>query len=558
MEPQITNDLWASHKRNQKTKNDLLRQKSMAEEIDFTLKAKQIEEDFEGEWITVFQGTKDYSETIYSGLISRTHVKKSLTDPFWDLHIGNGRPGFVFTWRKGKEVASYHRFSDDGVEPLVIRREFYGIESDYWEISEEFRRYFNLYEDKQSNKFHFIDDNGDEEEAILIEENSIRIKSKYIREFLSVKKMHLAIFFDFNHYSTKTIEEQGIKEYNDTIKGNDFCYSIGARNWDLGDGFKSHGWLMGKKLIKGLRNFEPKMFEYKNRDCEEFIIDADKDGKQITFSCDENKLADFFGKNEGSPNYLTPVLFKKEVLTKYYSQPKKYSVEDGYLRCAGLWDLRIDNNHPDYVMVFLGDLGRLSHKEQLYWKSFNVAQKGKMSYTAWARGFEAQFAEPEKADLFFKQRFTTFQEKWKRKFGWTLFLPLPKEDEYHLKTLRIPLTNEQKEFDDQILSLTKLIIDSLNEKELAKGLTLKQDAKGIDKLEKFLESQGLKVQGMIKYLRDLWDLRSCGVAHLKGEKYVKLKKNLGVDEKKLSEVFNDILIEAIWTLNSLEDRFLKE
>jgi hypothetical protein len=181
-----------------------------------------------------------------------------------------------------------------------------------------------------------------------------------------------------------------------------------------------------------------------------------------------------------------------------------------------------------------------------------------MSYTAWARDFEAKFADPEKSDLFFKQRFITFQEKWETKFGWKLFLPLPKEDEYHFKTLRIPLTNEQKEFDDQTLSLTKLIIDSLNEKELAKGLILKKDAKGIDKLEKYLESKGLKIQGMIKFLRDLQDLRSSGVAHLKGEKYSKLKTDLGIEVNKLPEAFNDLLIKAIWTLNTLENRFLKD
>jgi hypothetical protein len=46
------------------------------------------------------------------------------------------------------------------------------------------------------------------------------------------------------------------------------------------------------------------------------------------------------------------------VLTKYYAHPERYSVEDGFLRCQGLWGLKLDNNHHEYIIVFLGDLGR--------------------------------------------------------------------------------------------------------------------------------------------------------------------------------------------------------
>ena len=119
----------------------------------------------------------------------------------------------------------------------------------------------------------------------------------------------------------------------------------------------------------------------------EFIIGVDNEGKDITHTSDEEKLSNYFGKNPGAPHFLTSVLFRKEVLTKYYSQPEKYSVEDGYLQCGGLWGLRMDNNHPKHVMVFLGDLGHLAYNEQLHWKSFNLRTTGKISRTAWKRGF---------------------------------------------------------------------------------------------------------------------------------------------------------------------------
>lgn len=516
------------------------------------------------EWITAYANHRSNSEwnTFYCALISNERVEKSLSDPSWDLSLGHGMPGFSFHFEDGKEIGTYYRYSDKSIEPLVIWRSFYGMKDGYLEISEEFRHYFNLYEDKTNHKFIQIDDNGDDEEVILISENEIKIKIRLIKEFLAVKKMHLALFFSLDRFSEKTVEELGIKAYHEHKKGVDFIYSIGARNMDfiIDGNKKSQGWLLGKKLIPGLKDFKPKLFGREERKFVDFVIGIDENGKEILHTCDEDKLANFFGKNKGSPYFLTPVAFKKEVLTKYYSQSEKYSVKDSYLECGGMWSLRLDNNQDDYVMVFLGDLGHLSYKEQLYWKGFNVATKGKISHTAYTRGIEAQFADPEKSDLFFKQQYNVFQGEWEKKYGWKFFRPLDKGDEHHFKTLHIPLTNGQKEFDEQVLSLVKIFIDSLNEKELEKGLHItKKDAKGIDKLEEFLAAKtGHVFSGMVEFLRNLQELRSTGVAHLKGSKYEKVKKEFSIGQKELPQVFDDILVNCIKTLNTLETHFIKE
>jgi len=515
------------------------------------------------EWIVVYSSNRSDFEraTFYSALIPNRKIKKSLEGPSWDLHIGNGLPTFVFRFKNGKEVGKYYRSPNFGVEPLIFWRSFHGIKEGYYEVSEEFRHYFNLFEDRKNNKFIAIDDNGDEDDVILAYENEIKIKLKYLKEFLAVKKMHLAIFFDFNRFSEKTIEDLGIKEFHEIVKEDDYVYSIGARNWSsfCNGKIKSQGWLMGKKLIAGLKDFKPKLFD-RDEEYEDFIIGVDENGKEILHTCNPEKLSNYFGKNPGAPHFLTPVFFEKEVLTYYYSKPEKYLVEDGYLHCGGLWGLRMDNNHPKYVVVFLGDLGQsLSVKEQKYWKRFNVTLQGSgISRTAWERGFEARFSDPERSDLYFKQKFQSFQEEWEKKFGWKLFEPLSKEDEYCFKTLRIPLTNEQKEFDEQVLFLTKILIDSLNEKELEKGIKItKKGAKGIDKLEAFLNFKQVRFKGMLEFLRNLQDLRSAAVAHHKGKKYEKIKKVFLIGEKELSDVFDDILIKAIWTLNSLGSYFLK-
>jgi hypothetical protein len=513
-----------------------------------------------GEWTTVYSSRDSLDGVaIYSALIKNTLVKRALQRPSWDLTIGDGAPGLESSFGAGKERTRYVRSSDSGIEPLVLKRSFHEIRPGYWEVSEDFRLYFNLYDDKLGRKLLRIDDNGDEHEAVLMKDGEIKIKTFLIRQYLTIRKMKLAIFFDYNRLSKKTIEELGVKEHSREEKGADFIYSVGVGKWmGFSDNTKkSHGRLLGKKLVSGDPSFKPDIFGRQKKQYIDFIIGADDDGKEILFTCNEAELANNFGANEGAPNYLTPVCFRKEVLNKYYSQPEKFTVSDGYLSCGALWSLYIDNNHPEAVMVFLGDLGHLSHTEQMYWRGFNLSS-GTMSRVAFKRSILGQFADPQTADLYFKQRFTIFNEYWKKKFGWELFRPLTGKDEYAFKILRVPLTNDIREFDEQIATLTKVFIDSLNEKQLAKGITNKENAKGLDKFETWLGAQNFCSDKMMEFLRKLQALRSASTAHRKGDNYEKIKPFFQMDKNELTEVLEDIFIKCVWTLRTLEKFFLPD
>src|SRR5688572_14770342 len=415
------------------------------------------------EWITVYASSTEGLDWFhfYCVLMRNDQASKSLSYYSWDAQVDDNRPGFSFSFENGKEITTYSRGWKNSIEPLIIWRNFHGMKEGYWDISEEFRLYFNLYEETNRNKYIKIDDSGNDEEVIKIEGRSIKIKLRLIKEFLAVRQMQLAMFFSLDRFSEKTMNELGIEEYREERKGNDFIYSIGARPFTFGDNrnIQSQGYLVGKKLIAGLRNFKPSRFGSEQRQFLDFIINVDDEGKPVTHTCDAERLSNYFGKNPGAPHYLTPVNFRKDVLAKYYAQPGKYSVGDGYLICGGLWSLRMDNNHSEFVMIFLGDLGLLSHDEQMHWRSFNIPAKGKMSHTAWVRGFQGQFANPQKSDLFFKQKLAVFQENWQKMFGWTLLKPLSKGDEHFLTSLRVPLTNDHKEFDEQVLALVKVLID---------------------------------------------------------------------------------------------------
>lgn len=498
-------------------------------------------------WLTVYRYTKDNCQKIYfdSALIPHSLKEKALSDVYWNYPFSSGMPyhiGYGAT-----QETKYFRFgNDEGIEPLVFYRSFYDIKEPYLEVSEEFRHFFKLYHDNNTGNYTHIDDNGDEEEVIKIENEEIRIKLSYIKKFLAIKEMYLAIQFDIWRFGDKTIEELNLKESSQTNKENNYCFEVGVKVWNNSniDNRKSFAWLTGKKLIQGLKNYRANSWDKEEKQFCEFIIGVDENGNEIYHTCDLTK-----------PYHLKPVFFKRDVLTKYYANDSKYSIKDGLLRCRGLWVIPIDNNHEKCVTVFLRDLGLLPYKEQLYWKSFNVPPEGKISNVAFRRSFMCEFTDPERSDLLFKDKFNHFREKWFQKYNWDLFKQLNEDDQHVFNSLRIPLNDTQQEFDQQSSYLSKILVETLNERELEKYITKEKDEKGIRKFSRYLDAQSVNKEDkekVVKFLRNLRSLRS-GEGHVKGDDYKKAMKYFNPNNKNLVEVFDNILKQAIDFLDRLEN-----
>jgi hypothetical protein len=513
------------------------------------------------EWLEVARvGERRDKAAFWCALIPNDHAAQALKSTNWDLLIGHGHPGCVQYGGVDKKT-SYFRFGDDdGIEPFVFYRSFHGLKPDYLELSEEFRLFHQLYPLPNSTKFMKFDDAGNEEDVAVVERYSVKVKLRLLKSYLAMKDMHLAVFFELDCDGTSALSEDEIQRISQKVREKNLCYDIWAGNsqFQMDGSAPAYSRILGKKLIAGYKREDSGMWPYETRKYTEFIVGVDKEGKLASFSCEPEKLANYFGANPGSPHFLTPVFFKLEVLNKYYAQPDKYSIEDGQLWCGGLWSLRLDNDHPKYVVVFLGDIGQsLTYEEQLYWKSFNVPPDGGISETCWRRGFLAEFANPKSPDLLFKSNFQSFQKSWESKFGWSLFLPLGEKDAHLFSSLHIPLTDEQAEFDGQVLALAKIFIDSLNEAALQKELGSKiENEKGIGKLERFLQSKGIQNPKVILYFKKLYTLRH-GAGHRKGGDYEKAAKFFGVGERSLREVFAQILFIAVEILEFLGQNILK-
>lgn len=515
------------------------------------------------ELISVYQydSSDHYSHGFYSALIPNNKIENSLAHLSWDLFHGDGTPGAVEYYEKGDRKVEYLRFGNDsGIEPLIIEREFHGIRPDYEEISEEFRLFHGLYHDRREDCYYKIDDAGNEDLIAVVEPRCIKIRLKEIRQFLAVKEMHLAIFFDCKEYSAHTLESLGLQKGGKDQRD-------GLIRWDLyyGDfsggimGHNTFSRLIGKRLIEPLPKEKSGFWGFAVREqkkYQDFIIDVDKGGNEVVHTSDPDQLANYFGANPEAPHYLTPVHFRKEVLDKYYQKPGKYSVEDSILRCAYLWSMTMDNHHDDRVVAWLGDLGRdLPYEEQLHWRSYNIHPAGGPSETFIRRQLLAQWAKSERPEHLFPQRYEKLKDLCDKILGWPLLLPLTAEDAHHIRGIRVPSSDEQKEFDELVQSLTKVLIDSLNEKALNALIPPEQAGKikgSILRLESALRARGVSdFEPHIDFLRRLQNLRSSGAAHRKGTNYRKIADEFQVDSQNLRTVFAGILGKAVDILNFL-------
>lgn len=514
-------------------------------------------------WVTVYQnrglGQSSDGErcTIFSAFIPESRLSEVRSTVDWDTHIGYGIPSLVSYDQDGESLYEYYSFNNEGeIIPLIHIRTFSGARPKYVEVLEEFRLFHNLYHNTADNIYVKFLEDGSERLVAKVSNDKVQIQLKELKQFLAARRMVLAIYFDVNRWHIFDVDAIQPSDRQINHKETNLLYKFLIKKIDEGmsQNYTSFSRFRGKKLIHG------SVIEDSKAMYEKFIIAVDQNGNEIEFSSNPDELNNQFGESPTHPRYLTKVFFRKEILQRYHNEPEKYSVEDGALYCQDFWYLYIDNHHPNYVIVFLGDLGnQLPYTEQKIWRAYNVPPDGGLSEVSYRRAILGEFVDATDPLLRFKADYKIFQEKWYKKFGWYLFKPVNENDEYHFNSLRIPLSNNFSEFDSAILSLTKILIDSLNESKIAKEIRqpIPDDTKGIGKFELYLIQEGVDgADNIIEFMKQLQRIRSSSSAHRKSSNFAKDMSKIGLDLNNLENEFTEIIKKSIQLLDLLNNHFM--
>lgn len=524
-------------------------------------------------WISLYDETN-----IYAVLISDDILEKTKKYDSWDLNWDYSHPRI----NELEDSLGYNQYYKNGIVPIVTYQSEKSTYPKRLRLSDEFILFYDLRDEKNKDciEYHIVDECGDSECIAKIKPNQVEVQVKYIKEFIAVKEMSLLIQFDTLKYSDKSLKEYGYTTKCYQIYNTDeyvFGYSL-IDNSISNKLSKPCAYICGKIWITPAPKNIKKLWNYHDLRKETFIIGVDDNGVNIESTCDENQLPNIFTRKGDEPYTLSLVFFKKEVLSKYYEKPEKYSVSEGYMN-APEWFLRFDNDRTDnYVVAVLVDLCKIPYKEQQHWRQYNIAppMDAEISETTKKRWFWGESSNTSNApDFLFKFQLHKTNNVWKQKFGWELFKQLAKKDQYHIDTLHTMSERENdKEFDGLILSITKIVIDSLNEEEIinatdgsnsdvvsflkSKNCSVPQELEGsIAKFEALLISLGYSDCDITAQFRDIQKLRSTTVAHRKSsnpeKKQEKLFARFGLDKTSQQEAFNKVLLRLVDNLKELEN-----
>jgi len=471
-------------------------------------------------------------------------VSEVVKEPYWDDR--DAGPSVISDGSARNH--RYYRTNGSGIEPLVIEQSFSGLRPSTFDLLEEFRLFHNLYFDAAKREYVKLDDAGD---AVIVARASadwenVEVLARPVRQFMAWKEVHLALYVEWHRYSTKTLEELGLPEMRGRVnKTPTSSFSFTMAPCDFREGYRSIGRLVGKVLVAPLNREESGWGPYEDeRQYQSFIVGVDKDGHDIALSC---------APEVSESKFLVPVWFRAEVLKKYQSEPERYDVSDGQVRSQGRWHLAVDNDHKDHVAVFLGDLQMLPEKEQLHWRAHNIVPPARLSETAVRRSLKGEWTSAERPELRFARAYEEFMQFFE-KLGFYVIRPLALDDEHCLKTLHVPYTESVMDFDNEIVKLTKLLVDSINVSEVEKHITVEENEPSISKLEKYLKVKGrTDFEQHIALLRDLQRYRSQNASRRRGKDAYKSFAKLAPGVSSRRDVLAAILVKAIALLGYLRE-----
>ena len=244
-----------------------------------------------------------------------------------------------------------------------------------------------------------------------------------------------------------------------------------------------------------------------------------KHGSVTECSCDPDGLGNYFVPSD-KPFSTSPAFLRPEVILRYKQDPGKYSVEDRIIHCRGTWTLRYDVNDAGQVHAYLIDLSQLPYSEQLYWQSFNEDPRAAISERSFASDFNAEWDTFENPLESLKQRLTNFPKVVQQGLAVDVWRMSPEARRRGYLRLAYVLTRSTKEWEDQVLALTQVLVESLSKtrlRALAKHLNCDDPQVGSLKLlRRCLDARDVDqevIDECVKPLEELNMWRSKASAH---------------------------------------------
>lgn len=410
-----------------------------------------------------------------------------------------------------------------GGEKLVFLRSFEGVKAyqSNIEISQKLVHALDLYYMDERNAFCRLDERGDIENVIVVQDNRIDDVNKHLRTvtirgrdlatYMALSGTSLVTKFDFTRFAWGAFSGWGEHEQRD-YRARDLYYRHGAIPNHASYAFGHivlHTDLTEEDLIKEWRDED----NASTKQYASFKIFDRKNGRLVETSCGPDHIVNYFVKS-GLPWEMSPAFFNSEVLIKYKADPEKYTIEERSISCRGAWYLRTyDINDAGQVHTYIGYLANLPYEEQLYWKAFNEWPKGNISKRAHETDILGEFSTEDDPLSELKGQVQSLDRDtpvwWQRR------------GEEVVEEVLYPATDSIEEWGNEILALDQMVVEGFHVRGLRDTISTNQgiyeNSWGSLKLLEcalFIAGQGEeKAKELIAPLKELHDLRNPARAH---------------------------------------------
>lgn len=474
---------------------------------------------WDAEWVEVAEGcnqeTASYWGTSWLIEASREAVDQAFRKAAFDVDFRDGVPGFGQIGRRSEIQYLPNGILPGYPQPFVIWREFHDLYPPEVNVLQEFVFYHGLYFDTGSQAH--IEPIS---QAKVVEYKQdpvlVRIRRDHLRDFLAARKQTLVRGFDNRRHLTLREVPQFERTFTDSRRRFDLWVRPDQVSRVKANAFVR---MLGKYIVEPYA--EPKHEGYRRQKQEE---DADEPKVPIIVGTDDNgnpiKASSFL-----DAEFLTPVFFRRDLFQRFYNNPRLYKVEATLIRYVDQWSIDYGINNSGLVHVWLGDFWEtLPYEEQLQWRSFNVVPSGGLEDSFFKNQIAAQFADTEREDYRLIRVREELNRTWQARFKFPLFRPIPQHEIYVLSSLHIPTSAELREFSEQISYLAKVMVETLDKRQLEQQVVSKEkliDEKGqrkasIATLEVFLSDHhpGESGEAFCQQMKLLQSIRSKLPAHL--------------------------------------------
>lgn len=254
------------------------------------------------------------------------------------------------------------------------------------------------------------------------------------------------------------------------------------------------------------------------------------------------------------PHFWTRVYFDAQVLNRYLSEPRRYTVTGNLIQCLHVWTLSIGRTSDGLIEVDIYDLSRMPWLEWSHWEAHNVPPSGGEPDEGKLRRERLnQVASSPDIVRDLRAAINQANDAAQQHTGWPLWRPLEEPTATEWDTLHPPVVSDRSALQGPLLTLCKVLADSLDAKQIKKALVAEpaRDSKSLALLQQYINELGGPAN-TVGPLRDLQTLRSRGgFAHYAGgsaeEEFARLTNGLRTP----AEIFEYICHNLINMLNSI-------